>query len=364
MVFPTALFAYVSSCLAFHTRFRWPILAAIVGLLPGFMACMAATSAARKRLRNEEPARGTITCAVCLWAALALATSCGDSIHRWYMFSYYNYQDMASYTNIDPNQEKGQSFMDAGQVYFRESTYVMRSKAIAFESAGVYCVAPIVRWPPEDDDGVDRARLRRAGCSPQCSAPTCSSGVDFKNGLPLTTLRGGDGQQVCTGYCSDRINGTRYCGINGNFGKSFHAVDCRTCSKAVAKKNPDVSHHLEMPASGTVDFWVAGKDCCEANGANFECGAVLNPKARAGLRMLREDFLPFYMMAVQEWSAWIGEPSRHPLFFHWVEDPLEEVDRYGEDGHRVYWQMVAMFFGCNAACTLGLLWCLLYAGFP
>ncbi|CAK0824554.1 unnamed protein product, partial [Prorocentrum cordatum] len=60
---------------------------------------------------------------------------------------------------------------------------------------------------------------------------------------------------------------------------------------------------FHLPESGSVDFWAVGMDCCNQTSGEFWCGQVSNPRARAGMRMLRDDSRPFYALAVQVWAA-------------------------------------------------------------
>jgi hypothetical protein len=82
-----------------------------------------------------------------------------------------------------------------------------------------------------------------------------------------------------------------------------------------------------LPDSGTYDWWAVGTNCCDGDkAANFTCGEVRNPLARSGMRLLSDSQRPYYLLAVQEWSATFGLPVRHPLFFTWVKDPLTTED--------------------------------------
>jgi len=367
VLIPTVLFVYVAYLVGHSFRHHYPRWAIFLGPVLGLLFCLSTTSTAIKRVRLEVPARESITLCTALWCALVMAAVGGDAIFRWDMSSYYTYEDLASYINVDPNQDKGQTYMDAGQVYFKESSYVMTTKAVAFESAGVYCVAPIVRWPPQDSAGVEQGRLRRAGCSTECSPPACGAGSPTDGGSLLETQTTGAGLEVCTRYCSARNDtaGTRFCGSGGAY-ESGDFVDCSTCQQA--SSSPSQAQYdgtrVELPASGTIDFWAVGKDCCDASGANFKCGAVDNPRARAGLRMLRDDIRPFFLMAVQEWSAWVGEPAKHPLFFYWVEDPVAEVEGHNLGGSKKYTEFVALFVAFIFFFTLTVLYGLQQAGFP
>merc|ERR1711862_207869 len=66
------------------------------------------------------------------------------------MHDTYQFHKLNPYVNIDPSRVKGTSIMDAGQVYFKEGTFVATEEALAFEMKDIYCVAPIVRKPVVD----------------------------------------------------------------------------------------------------------------------------------------------------------------------------------------------------------------------
>lgn len=214
---------------------------------------------------------------IVLWPVIIFAFLQADKAYWRFMGSYYDFQSMASYVNLDPSSDRGQTYMDAGQVYFKEGTKVEVSKAIAFQEDEIYCVAPIVQQ-------------------------TLDSG-------------GGEG-----GGGAAQEN----------------------------QKNSPTGSALSLPKSGTVDFWAVGINCCDPSGLNFHCGDSLNNLARAGIRELRDDTRPFFLMAVQEWTAWLKIPAKHPLFFHWVQDPLVSVDNF-------YFDAMKMFaFDC-LKCFLGVL---------
>merc|ERR1719468_1115062 len=189
--------------------------------------------------------------------------------------------------------------MDAGQIYFREYSKVYVDQMIAYRSDHVYCAAPILVEPLTNQDGAEQV---------------------------------------------------------------------------------EQSGHFNIPPSGTIDFWAVGTDCCDQETKAFTCGAVGDPRARAGLRLLRADIRPFYALAVQEWAArlcplddntvqgrakaspLICPMSRHPLFFHWVVDPLLEVDNLYNKGITTWSTHSVLFFVSNFFLTLALLWGLFVIG--
>lgn len=220
-----------------------------------------------KNLKRGTCRRWKIVMNVVLWFTIFYGCLQADKAYWRFAKSYYDFQDMASYINIDPSSDRGQTYMDAGQVYFKEGTQVEVSKAIAFQEDEIYCVAPIVQ------------------------------------------------QTLDSGGSSDGNS------LSGNA--------------------------LKLPKSGTVDFWAVGINCCDPSGLNFKCGESQNGMARAGIRVLRDDARPFFLMAVQEWTAWLQLPSKHPLFFHWVQDPLVQVDN-------MWFNAMKMFYTSTANCFMGI----------
>jgi len=121
-------------------------------------------------------------------------------------------------------------------------------------------------------------------------------------------------------------NGDVYCVapiVNGMFTHEF----------AQASPGENSMKGFALPPSGTYDWWAVGTNCCDG-ADNFTCGDVKSPVARSGMRLLSDSQRPFYLLAVQEWSATYGLPVRHPLFFTWVSDPLtteEKLELESED---------------------------------
>lgn len=78
------------------------------------------------------------------------------------------------------------------------------------------------------------------------------------------------------------------------------------------------------------DFWAVGVGCCndlrQAADAspipNFHCGEVGSATAHAGMRRINDAENAYFELAVQQAEAAYGIKAEHPLFFTWVEDPI------------------------------------------
>jgi len=316
LLLPGLLFAWVYQVTCSSVRFyNWPV-AAVAGPLVGFLVCCLASFQARTKLRLAHSARGPVALAVCLWLAFVMACIQGDQNFHWYVSNIYNYQDSASYTDMDPSSDRGQSFMDAGQVYFREGTYVAREEMSVFKNTNLYCVAPIVSQPIHN-------QVLAAQPSFAWGSETAPTSV----------------QQAAHGPPKFRL-----------------------------------------PESGTIDFWAVGMDCCNQTSGEFWCGQVGNPQARAGMRMLRDDSRSFYALAVQVWAAkrcpenentvhgvraqqpLICLPAKHPLFFYWVVDPIMEVDTFGARSTTLFHAQLGMFLAVDFGLSMLMLWLLFTIG--
>lgn len=111
------------------------------------LACVAATVRAIMQHRAGRPMRFWYAFIPILWIALLLGALYGDRNYEDYVNSYYTYSDMNVYANIDPETENGKSFMDAGRMYFTDSTAEITSAAASFQDNFRYCVAPILKNP-------------------------------------------------------------------------------------------------------------------------------------------------------------------------------------------------------------------------
>eukprot|EP00747_Dinoflagellata_sp_TGD_P161818 gnl/TRDRNA2_/TRDRNA2_178760_c0_seq1.p1 gnl/TRDRNA2_/TRDRNA2_178760_c0~~gnl/TRDRNA2_/TRDRNA2_178760_c0_seq1.p1 ORF type:complete len:355 (-),score=51.14 gnl/TRDRNA2_/TRDRNA2_178760_c0_seq1:107-1171(-) len=92
--------------------------------------------------------------------------------------------------------------------------------------------------------------------------------------------------------------------------------------------------HADTLAS--YDFWAVGVNCCNGFSLDFHCGDSGDPKARAGLRLMDDTQRTYFRLAVQQAEAAYGIKAIHPIFFHWVEDPLQDMNDRRDTGIRCF----------------------------
>eukprot|EP00929_Paragymnodinium_shiwhaense_P025801 TRINITY_DN15523_c0_g1_i1.p1 TRINITY_DN15523_c0_g1~~TRINITY_DN15523_c0_g1_i1.p1 ORF type:complete len:380 (-),score=65.94 TRINITY_DN15523_c0_g1_i1:446-1585(-) len=104
-----------------------------------------------------------------------------------------------------------------------------------------------------------------------------------------------------------------------------------------------------LPSQGgklaSYDFWAVGINCCKSGQTNFMCGEHDNPLAKKGLRLVDPEQVKYFRLAVQQAEAQYGIEARHPVFFHWVQDPDQQLARFFEQGFK-NWIMAGVLHWC------------------
>jgi len=76
--------------------------------------------------------------------AFVAALYFGNRNYSHYIQPYYEWQELNSYSDVDPSSMDGKAFMDAGALKFKAGSHLDTTKSSGFKNLGMYCVAPIV----------------------------------------------------------------------------------------------------------------------------------------------------------------------------------------------------------------------------
>lgn len=95
--------------------------------------------------------------------------------------------------------------------------------------------------------------------------------------------------------------------------------------------------------ASSYDFWAVGTDCCSGHAPDFSCGAYNKP-AKGGIRIVDDEAMKYYALAVQQATSAYNIQAPHPIFFTWSEDPLEELNHFQDWGFKRYCLSVLIFF--------------------
>jgi succinate dehydrogenase hydrophobic anchor subunit len=102
------------------------------------------------------------------------------------------------------------------------------------------------------------------------------------------------------------------------------------------------------------NFWVVGKDCCSLAASDFRCGAWGNDKAHSGIRVVRDDDLASYKLAVMQAQSLYDIEAPSPIFLTLASDPSLEVSSWNQQVFKNYMTQVGtalvccFFFVCMA----------------
>lgn len=101
-------------------------------------------------------------------------------------------------------------------------------------------------------------------------------------------------------------------------------------------------------SSASYDLWAVGKNCCSASNPTFACDGYQNINAKSGLRQSNENERFFFELAVQQAEAEYDITAKHPVFFHWVEDADNSMQKWFNTGFRFWVTSIAFHFCINA----------------
>jgi hypothetical protein len=92
-----------------------------------------------------------------------------------------------------------------------------------------------------------------------------------------------------------------------------------------------------LPSQGgklaSYDYWAIGVNCCNAGTTTgYHCGQYQNINARQGLRLIDNEQIKYFQLAVQQAEAAYGVSARHPVFLYWVQDPDAQMVSFFTQG--------------------------------
>lgn len=158
--FPAFLFVFILLMEVQSLRMTWPLLTGIITWLVTIVALLwpvisvVVYVAGIWRTISESVAR---TSAVIFWmywpvwrlliciAAIAVATTLGNSLWYDYFQRYEEYYRLQAYDNVNAHDIAGIRLQDAGLVQFNDTDGVDRSKGGCIVNGDIFCVAPIVQ---------------------------------------------------------------------------------------------------------------------------------------------------------------------------------------------------------------------------
>jgi hypothetical protein len=118
-------------------------------------------------------------------------------------------------------------------------------------------------------------------------------------------------------------------------------------SKAHGFKNDDVYCVAPLTREGATsdsyDYWVVGLNCCNGGTGDFHCAAPSASDSPGGLRVVDDNLLGFYSLAVKQTAANLGLKAEHPIFLTWESQPEARLEQIREDGLRTFCSWSLMF---------------------
>lgn len=114
---------------------------------------------------------------------------------------------------------------------------------------------------------------------------------------------------------------------NGSFVDTTHGVGYKDsdvyCVAPVKWGNDTVANN---------DFWAVGVNCCNGFPGDFNCFEDrTDVLARGGMRVLDDDEIRHYKLAVMQAGQEWGRASPNPIFLSWMRDPAKKIRAYYDD---------------------------------
>jgi len=147
LIVPSLLFAMVFGVMSFSLHYTQPGLCYFIVFCGGMVVLasglLAYSAVRRAEVMDEEPT-WFLFVFFTLLIAYSLAIILGDANFWCNMQPYYDIQNLNTYRSVDPSAVSGQQLMDAGHIFFSNSTKLDLRKSGGFRTMhGLWCVAPV-----------------------------------------------------------------------------------------------------------------------------------------------------------------------------------------------------------------------------
>jgi len=146
---PWLLFLFVYAVLSFRIHYGQPEICYLLVALAFFFGVavpgVLAANQTKKKLTDAHyiPSWNIYLVLTC-FVAFCVGSFTGQYNYAHFMQPYYDYLNLAKYTDLDTNQFVGQQLMDAGRIDFRAGTSLDLIHSMGFKNTEMYCVVPIV----------------------------------------------------------------------------------------------------------------------------------------------------------------------------------------------------------------------------
>jgi len=178
LALPVLIFAGVLALESFGLHYTQPgttrLLEVLVGLFVaglGAFACCLCLLPGRLSLDPKWYMFLFVTSAL----ALVLGITFGNQNFNANMVPYSDLSNLNAYNDLDPSTTQGNMVMDAGEIHFKQGSYVENRMSMGFKDKNTYCVAPIACC---DDHAVEKANFRKlVGDNSSAAGSTASNGT-------------------------------------------------------------------------------------------------------------------------------------------------------------------------------------------
>jgi hypothetical protein len=133
--------------LSFSLHYEGPVFAYAIVFAALFVVLVSGGYAAAEARRKMTGVGKVPTWYVFFFATALVAwlagVVLGDANFFMNLQPFYDMNNLGSYDNIDPSLFRGQQLMDAGRIFFTNTTKIDLRRAMGFRNQEMYCVAPI-----------------------------------------------------------------------------------------------------------------------------------------------------------------------------------------------------------------------------